>query len=67
MPGLGRPPGEGTGYPLQYFGLENSMDSVVHGVTKSWTRLSGFHCVAQGYIQYPVINHTGEEYSFLNV
>ena len=35
IPGLGRSPGEGKGYPLQYSGLENSMDSVVHGVTKS--------------------------------
>ena len=40
IPGLGRCPGEGKGYPLQYSGLENSMDSVVHGVTKSQTRLS---------------------------
>ena len=37
IPGLGRFPGEGDGYPLQYSGLENSMDYVVHGVTKSWT------------------------------
>ena len=29
--------GEGNGYPLQYSGLENSMDSIVHGVAKSWT------------------------------
>ena len=29
--------GEGKGYPLQYSGLENSMDVIVHGVTKSWT------------------------------
>ena len=36
-PGLGRSPGEGDGYPLQYSGLENSMDCVDHGVTKSWT------------------------------
>ena len=36
-PGLGRPPREGKGYPLQYSGLENSMDSIVYGVTKSWT------------------------------
>ena len=44
IPGLGRPPGEGKGYPLQYSGLENSMDySIVHGVAKSQTRLSGFH------------------------
>ena len=43
IPGLGRSPGEGKGYPLQYSGLENSMDCIVHGVTKSWTRLSDFH------------------------
>ena len=43
IPGLGRSPGEGNGYPLQYSGLENSMDCVVHGVTKSQTRLSDFH------------------------
>ena len=32
IPGLGRSPGEGNGYPLQYSGLENSMDCIVHGV-----------------------------------
>ena len=37
IPGLGRSPGEGNSYPLQYSGLENPMDSIVHGVTKSWT------------------------------
>ena len=42
IPGLGRSPGEGKGYPLQYSGLENSMDFIVHGVAKSWTRLSNF-------------------------
>ena len=42
IPGLGRPPGKGKGYPLQYSGLENSMDCIVHGVTKSQTRLSDF-------------------------
>ena len=36
-PGLGRSPGEGKGYPHQYSGLENSMDYIFHGVTKSWT------------------------------
>ena len=35
IPGLGRSPGEGKGYPLQYSGLENSMDWIVHGVTES--------------------------------
>ena len=34
IPGLGRSPGEGKGYPLQYSGLENSMDCIVHGVAK---------------------------------
>ena len=43
IPGLGRYPEEGKGYPLQYSGLENSMDSIVHRVAKSPTRLSGFH------------------------
>ena len=40
--GLGRSPGEGKGYPLQYSGLENSMDCIVHGVAKSRTLLSDF-------------------------
>ena len=42
-PGLERFPAEGKGYPFQYSGLENSTDCVVHGVAKSWTRLSNFH------------------------
>ena len=37
IPGLGRSPGEGNGYPLHYYGLENSMDYIVHGVSKRWT------------------------------
>ena len=40
--GLGRFPGEGNGYLLQYSGLENPMDCIVHGVAKSQTRLSEF-------------------------
>ena len=43
IPGLGGSPEEGKGYPLQYSGLENSMYCIVHGVAKSWTRLSDFH------------------------
>ena len=43
IPGLGRFPGEGKGYPLQYSGLENLMDCIVYGVAKSWTRLSDLH------------------------
>ena len=40
IPGLGRSPGEGKGYALQYSGLENSMDCIVHGVAKRRTQLS---------------------------
>ena len=43
IPGLRRSPGEEKGYPLQYCGLKNSMDCIVRGVSKSRTRLSGFH------------------------
>ena len=43
IPGSGRSTGEGIGYPLQYSGLENSMDCIVHGVTKIQTQLSDFH------------------------
>ena len=42
IPGLGRSPGKGNSYSLQYSGLENSMDSRVHGVTKSQAQLSNF-------------------------
>ena len=42
IPGVGRYPGEGIGYPLQYSGLENAMDRIVYGVAKSWTQLSDF-------------------------
>ena len=41
IPGLGISRGEGN--PLQYSGLENSMDCIVHGVTESQTGLSDFH------------------------
>ena len=48
IPGSGRSPGEGKGYPLQYSCLENSMDRgawwvTVCGITKSWIRLSDWH------------------------
>ena len=44
IPGLGKSPGEGKGYPLQYSGLENSKDCIVHGVKKNWTQLSDTQC-----------------------
>ena len=45
-PGLGRSPGEGNSYPLQYSGLENS----IHGATKSRTQLSDFHLPLTGFV-----------------
>ena len=54
IPGWGRSPGEGKGYPLQYSGLENSMDCIAHGVAKSQTRLSDFH-----YSVPPEVHHGG--------
>ena len=43
IPGLGRSPGEEKNYPLEYSGLENSMDCTVHWVATSRTQLSNFH------------------------
>ena len=59
IPGLGRSPGEGNGYPLQYSGLENSMDCIVHGVTKHWTQLSDFHFQTYWAIYLPRCMGTG--------
>ena len=42
-PWVGKIPGEGKGYPFQYTGLENSVDCIFHGVSKSQTWLSDFH------------------------
>ena len=42
IPGLGRSPGEGNGYPLQYSGLKISTDCLVRGVSKGQTWLSDF-------------------------
>ena len=49
IPGLGKVPGEGNGYPLQYSGLENSVDCIVLGVAKSRTQLSNFHFLTSIY------------------
>ena len=47
IPGLERSPREGNDYPLQYSGLENSMDFIVKVVSKSWTQLNDFHSLTQ--------------------
>ena len=53
IPGSGRSPGEGKGCPLQYSGLENSIDCIVHGVAKSRTWLSDFHVVKDRELHFP--------------
>ena len=58
IPGLGRSLGEGNGYPLQYSGLENSMDCTVHGVAKSQTQLSDFHFANQILISCKEISNS---------
>ena len=50
--GLGRSPGEGKGYSLQYSGREDSLDYTVHRVTKSQTQLSDFHFQQTTFKQY---------------
>ena len=51
IPGFGRYLGEWKGYPLQYSGLENSMDYTVHGVAKTQIVLSNF-LTFTSYIKY---------------
>ena len=58
IPGLGRSPGDGNGYPLQHFCLQNSMDrgvwrATVHGVAKSQTRLSTAQHIINIYYYFP--------------
>ena len=55
IPGLGRPPEEGKGYPLQYSGLENSMDRIAHGVVESRTWLSDFHFTSSSRMNIDVL------------
>ena len=58
IPGLGRSLGEGKGYPLQYSGLENSKDCLVHVVAKSWTRLSDFRFLLKQIDWFSYIKET---------
>ena len=53
IPGSGRSPGEGIGYPLQYSGLKNSMDCIVHGAANSQTQLSEFH-----FLSFTIANNS---------
>ena len=66
IPGLGSSPGEGKSYPLQYSGLENSMQCIVHGVAESQTRLSNFHFTLYREKQKP-LNRVGTEGTDFNI
>ena len=55
-PWVGKIPWRGEGYPLQYSGLENSRDCIVHGVAKGQTRLSDFHCFFFWWFQHPPVD-----------
>ena len=64
IPGLERSPGEGTSYPLQFSGLENSVDCIVHGVAESQTRITSWFFefwlgkfILGEYIKYTEIFH----------
>ena len=56
--GLGKSPGERNGYPLQYSGLENSMDCIVHGVAKSRTQLSNFYYIYIREFSHSVVSNS---------
>ena len=63
IPGLGRSPGEGKGYPLQSSSLENSMGCIVHGVPESWTQLSDFHFHFSLIVNLFTDGSAGKEYA----
>ena len=58
IPGSGRSTRDGIGYPLQYSGLENSMDCIVHEVAKCRTQLSNFHSLS---ITQPLLTDSATE------
>ena len=55
IPGSGRSPGEGKGYPFQCSGLKNSVDCIVHGVPRSWTRLCDFHFALLSWFHFVIV------------
>ena len=58
IPGLGRCPEEGKGYSLQYSVLENTMDCIVHGITKESDMTERFSLVAENRFEvYQTVPH----------
>ena len=64
FPGLERSPGEGKGYPLQFSGLENSMDCTLHEITKNRTQLSDLHFHFLYCIIYRKVNYIHSFYIY---
>ena len=67
IPGSGRSPGEGNGNPLQFSCLDNSRDrgawqAIVHGVTKSRTRLSDFHTHTHAQVEKDTVETSFVEF-----
>ena len=52
IPGLGKYPGGGEGYPLQYSGLEYLMECIAYGVTKCWMQLSKYNTFIENLLCY---------------
>ena len=65
IPGLGRSPGEGKGYPVQYSGLGNSMDFSVG--SNNWTQLSDFHLNTIAYCNYMLYSIFENIFIFKNI
>ena len=67
IPGLGRSPREGKGYPLQYSGLENSMDYIefhgLYGVRHDWANFTSL----QSFLKHSLTTHTTKTLSFYRV
>ena len=60
IPGLGRSPGEGKSYPLQYSSMENSMDCISTG-SQSRTQLSDFHSLIDTVKLLKVVKYIDED------
>ena len=65
--GLGRSPGEGKGHSLHHSGIENSMNCIAHGVTKSRIQLRDFHSQSLFLLFHHPFSTKQQEKPFLKV
>ena len=64
---VGKIPGKGKGYPLHYCGLENSMNGIVYGITKSWMWLSHSRCKFCVFFLFILIVFSSKYYIHKNI